>query len=145
MSISASIDLVFDREVSPVTLIETLINFGWSVNDNGHISYLPLSDDDQFDWEWCDINRWSSVLSILTSKAALKETVGLALTWEDSNIGGEILILSDGRNICFSLTSNRKEINNNSYTDFSWYLGKIIEPLCRSGFYPVKIECEHLR
>ena len=60
MSISASIDLKFlgygSKQISIKKIIQLLLNFGWTLKDNGKVSYLPLGDDDNFNWLHEDIN-----------------------------------------------------------------------------------------
>ena len=54
----------------------------------------------------------------------------MALTWRDSEIGGEFLIYPDGL-ILISLSINRKT-SNEGFTDVNWYLSKILPPLRKS-------------
>ena len=145
MSISANIELYFAEKIKPIMVIEVLISAGWSINDNGHISFLPHGDNEEYNWEWCDVNKWDAVLSTIGKKEMDAETIGIVLTWEDTNIGGNILFWKNRREVCFSLTSNRKKIEkDNLYTDFSWYLDKLINALCDIGIAPEKIICEHI-
>lgn len=144
MSISASIEFSFESKPRPIELIEKLINSGWSINDNGHISFLPYGDGEDYNWTWCDIGEWSNVLSIIDKKTKGGETIGLALTWKETNIGGELLVLNDENKVWFSLSCNRKSLTNeNNYTDFVWYLDKLVPILCKTGLCPKSIVCEH--
>jgi hypothetical protein len=145
MSISANIEFFFPEKIKPILVIETLISSGWTINDNGHISFLPVGDNDEYNWEWCDINKWETVDAIIDKKEKNGETIGLALTWKDTNIGGNVLFWKSREEFCFSLTSNRKKIGgDNLYTDFSWYLDKLITVLCNAEIQPEKIICEHI-
>ena len=54
MSVQASIDIEFanlsQNPKSPTDIIKMLLDGGWTLNDNGGISYLPVGDNDDFDW-----------------------------------------------------------------------------------------------
>jgi hypothetical protein len=57
MSIEASIniklvELTYENEnFSSIKIINLLLNFGWTFNDYGKMSYLPIGDNDNFDWK----------------------------------------------------------------------------------------------
>lgn len=55
MSASASIDIRLgnrkDVPMSKVQLIKLLLGFGWTLNDCGEVSYLPVGDEERFDWQ----------------------------------------------------------------------------------------------
>lgn len=69
--------------------------------------------------------------------------IGLVLTWEDFNIGGEILIWEDAMGAAFCLSINRKQQADNSRkTDFPWYLERISTALASANMQPMKIVCE---
>ena len=50
---------------SAVELIEVLLNNGWSVNDHGHISYLPFGDEDTFNWQHVALESWPKIVETL--------------------------------------------------------------------------------
>jgi len=126
MSVSAAIYIYFDQPVDVVKLINDLVESGWSYEDHGQIAFLPFGDDDCFDWQNDKLENWEKIQEILTEKASLEELVGLALTWKDTQIGGEILAHPSENYITFSLTINRQTTNENNNTDFSWYQEKFV-------------------
>jgi len=143
MGVSASIDFYFEHKISPLVFFETLINAGWSINDGGYISYLPIGDDDNLDWTRCDLSKWDDIKAIIKQKTVNKEIIGLVLTWKESNIGGEVLIWEDAMGAAFCLTVNRQQQSDNPRkTNFSWYLDRISTALASAGMQPIKITCE---
>jgi hypothetical protein len=143
MSISASLEFAFSDSFEVTGLIHCLLDGGWVYDDHGSISYLPLGDDDSFDWRRSDLSSWSEVISLVDQKARSNELVGIVLTWRDTLIGGEFLFYPDLRSVSVCLTVNRKIINADC-TDFSWYLEKINTPLTKGGYLLQKIVCEQL-
>ncbi|WP_201586081.1 hypothetical protein [Psychrobacter jeotgali] len=125
MSVSASIDISLSEEnIDPVTVFRYLLNHGWRIEDNGNKVFLPLHDDDMFDWQSSTDIEDCEIFNILIRKNNFKETLGVSLSWLDTNVGGEFLIDQDLM-ISISLSNNR-QINSYGMTDFDWYLSKII-------------------
>ncbi len=130
MSVSASIDIMLVNKnkiaVSPVMVIKQLINYGWTLNDNGYTTYLPLDDDDNYNWTQESIGE-ESLMAIISQKELKREVVGLAMTWEHTGIGGAFLARIDG-SVSVNLTINRKciELSENKFTDVNWYLHKLL-------------------
>ncbi len=128
MSVSASIDISLSEEnIDPVTIFRYLLNHNWRIEDNGNKVFLPLNDDDMFDWQSRTDIKDYEVFDILSRKNNIKETLGVSLSWLDTNVGGEFLIAQD-LTVSISLTNNR-QINSYGITDFDWYLSKIIPVL----------------
>lgn len=134
MSISASIDIKFvqceNNSISSIAILQKLLQFGWTFSDYGMVSYLPVGDNDDYDWQRENIST-DSIMKILSIKEQKKENIGVVLTWKDTDIGGQFLLWNDG-NLSINLTMNLKrldgidEINNINITDVSWYFARII-------------------
>ena len=120
--------------MSSVELIQRLLNFGWALNYNGKVSYLPLGDNDEFSWRAESISS-ESLLVILNEKEQRGELVGVVLTWKDSGIGGNFLVYNNGT-LSISLSINRKLIEDikSGITDLNWYLVKLIPVFSRDGW-----------
>lgn len=77
MSVSASIDVkVVNSQgcmVKPSDLIMQLIDFGWNPEYNSKMLYLPVGDEDDFDWQTEEYNL-QSLLSILKVKGKRSTT-----------------------------------------------------------------------
>lgn len=138
LSVSSSIDvqLSYHKEIkiSKVRLINELVNFGWTFNDNGQVSYLPIGDKDEFAWQRDNISI-ESLMRILQKKQELDEIIGIAMTWKNTNIGGAFLFINNGK-INISLSINRKLLNdgiiNTKSTDVTWYLQRLL-PVFNQG------------
>jgi hypothetical protein len=90
MAVSASIDIRLGNQDVPISksqLIKQLLDFGWTLNDCGKVSYLPIGDEDRFDWQREEISI-ESLMAILDEKEKHGETIGVAMTWQNSCIGG---------------------------------------------------------
>lgn len=124
MSVSSGLYMkIVGMGYSPIRILEILHKAGWNFDDYGLKAYLPLHDNGKFDWLFESISL-EELFLILIKKNSLKELIGVVLTWEDSNIGGEFLLDFDGK-ITVSLTINRRLLSN-GITDVNWYLEKII-------------------
>lgn len=141
MSISASIDINLKADIVPstisITAIQGLIGIGWTFDSDGNVFYLPLGDDDQFNWKTEFIHQ-EDLFNILKRKAELFELIGVSMTWQKSNVGGDFLFRSDG-SISIALSINRKTITGCSSTDLSWYLERLLP-----GFSRVNLLIERL-
>jgi len=129
MSVSASIKWGIHKknaEISWVKIIECLLANGWSLNDNNMMTFLPLHDNDMFAWQREQINE-EYLIKLLTDKEDAKESLGVCVTWEDSNIGGSLLTVGNN-GMLLSLTINRKTIRlceGQNVTDVNWYLLRV--------------------
>jgi hypothetical protein len=112
-----------------LVLVEALIDLGWSPIDNGGVSYLPLNDLDQFDWQHVPLEALADVHAVLRQKAQAGETVGIVLTWAQSGVGGEFLFSPDGTTV-FSASVNRKVVAA-QVTDVTWYIERLLPALHR--------------
>jgi len=125
------------KKMSSIKLIQRLLNYGWDLNDNGKVSYLPLGDNDEFAWRAESISS-ESLLAILNEKEQQGELVGIVLTWKDSRVGGDFLVYKDGT-LSISLSINRKIIEDveGEITDLNWYLVKLL-PVFKCDGWQVK-------
>lgn len=134
MSVSASIDIQFVQKendrMSSIAVLQKLIQFGWTFNDYGLVSYLPIGDNDDYDWQREDISI-DSIMNIISVKEQNRENIGVVLTWKDTDIGGQFLLWNDG-NLSINLTINLKrlegidESKNIKITDVNWYFTRLI-------------------
>ncbi len=145
MSTSASINVRFHNKFNPIELIHSLIEGGWTFNDYGHVSFLPVGDNGDYDWQWLSLQKQTEVWSILDQKIKNDEVIGIVLTTGKGLIGYELLIWEDRSSLCCNLSVNRKSLGEGSrLTDFNWYLNKI-EPCFKKLGIPISsINCEHV-
>ncbi|WP_145326110.1 hypothetical protein [Paenibacillus xylanexedens] len=127
MSVSASIEISLSKQISRMTILRKLEEFGWSYNDQGKVTFLPIGDEDDFNWQRKCIPT-DELLKILAIKDNQGELIGVAMTWKDTNIGGTFLIKKNGT-ILMSPDINRKVLDVESYnkvTDINWYTTKLV-------------------
>jgi len=131
MSLNSSIDIKLARrnnyKICATQLINTFINNGWKVIEGGKISYLPLGDDDDYDWQSEDITI-EQLNDIIENKEKSGEIIGVIMKCGDTDIGGSFLIYSE-LELSFSMTINRKTTkctNNHILTDVNWYVERIV-------------------
>lgn len=108
-------------------LIDLLCDGGWTVyNKKNNIEYLPVGDDDDFDWQEDNIT-YEELRNIVEMKQQRDELVGVVLFYEGTSHGIDIL-LKDLQNVIISIDVNRNRIGEerDSLTNFEWYFSKII-------------------
>jgi hypothetical protein len=132
MSVQASILIEFSNlpqeYKSQTDLIKMLLVGGWTFNDCGGTSYLPIGDIDDFDWIMQAQISQNELMLLLEEKEKRKELIGVVLTWQNTNIGGSFLFYHSSE-ISVSLNVDRKTlygINNFKMTDSNWYLSRLI-------------------
>lgn len=137
MSVESTIYVTIssEQDASIVQVIKLLLKNGWSIFDTQkRVSYLPLHDDDLFDWNVSTLSE-REVLHLLEQKEDIGEIIGLSLYWSDG-MTGIILLAYNLENMQFITEINRKTVttyDNQKRTDQEWYLKRIIEPLKSSG------------
>ena len=143
MSHAAGINITISSSTKSILeLIEVLVNNGWSVKDHSHISYLPLGDQDAFNWQHIAIAAWPKIVEILKQKEKSRELIGLVMTWKDANIGGEFLFFPEGQLVAVSWSVNRKALKHCAdFTDHSWYLTRVLTPLLKEGIVIESVQC----
>lgn len=137
MSVSASIEIELVG-IDITKTIQALLNNGWTFNDNGHKSYLPIGDNDSWDWCWDSLTD-EELLYILKKKEELGEIIGVGITWLDTARGGE-LIFENNKLLIFNLSNNRL-VGESSITDFEWYLKRIVGVFDKNEMEVKSIKC----
>lgn len=135
MSQTTYIDVKFNNDIDIIQIILSLRKSGWTENDNGKILFLPLGDDD-YNWLRKPQDQFATVLEEIKKKQMQGETIGISMTWEDSNIGGQFVYLPENNMLSFSVTINRIKLSNDPYNRFTaidWYYTKIITALAMCG------------
>lgn len=126
MSINASLDIRLYSKgnyvISSAQIIQAFINSGWNIQQKEKILYLPFGDHDDYDWQEKILSK-DAFFELIEKKEEANEVIGVGLFWDDTGIGGTLLLLSN-ESISFSITINRKILLNN-ITDVNWYLERI--------------------
>jgi len=142
MSVSASIDLrIVDvsskKVILPIKTLTILAQNGWSlINQYGYAGYLPVNDNDEFNWQGEKINE-PALMEILQKKEDLDELVGVNIYWQNTEIGGSILLWTEKiasqkkihTPMSFICDGNRKILSDDYHckiTDVNWYLTKLL-------------------
>lgn len=136
MSNYTCITFIFEDDKVPIiSIVEKLNKSNWLLNDNGKISYLPLNDDDNFDWESVSLEEKEDVLEIISEKEKQSELIGLVFTWDNTQIGGQFLFSNNIFSLIPSL--NRQKMSNSNLTNRSWYLERLV-PFLKDSFGGIK-------
>jgi hypothetical protein len=129
MSVSAGLYIQLEGDdLQAISLIRSLLESGWSLNDHGAVNILPLGDDDTFTWTSYSPFAEQEVWTTLERKQAAGEKIGVTLLFGDSGVGGEFLIDSSGL-VTFSATVERRQ--QGMWSDVTWYLERLLPALSR--------------
>ena len=113
-------------------IISDMLQVGWHLDDHGGISYLPIGDNDMFDWSEMPLSGKEELFHLIGVKEKANELVGVVLLWKDSHVGVQVLI-SNGL-VRFLPTVNRRVLEGKlEISDVSWYLATLIPPLVDGG------------
>lgn len=107
-----------------IDIIKIFQQIGWDIyNPQGKVEYLPIGDDDMFDWQHDKISL-IKLYDIISEKMARKELVGVNLFYNNS-VEGISLLANTTEEIMLSIDIYRRKINDYN-TDMVWYLENII-------------------
>ena len=107
-----------------IDIIKIFQQIGWDIyNPQGEVEYLPIGDDDMFDWQHDKISL-IKLYDIISEKMARKELVGVNLFYNNS-VEGISLLANTTEEIMLSIDIYRRKINDYN-TDMVWYLENII-------------------
>ena len=128
MSVSASLEIKLShrlgQQISPLNIVELLRRFGWSFRLEGRVSYLPVGDIDDFNWTNEALSD-DALLSVLQQKEITGEIIGVAMTWRDTEIGGQFLFARQST-VSINLNINRIVLASCApLTDVSWYISRL--------------------
>ena len=142
MSISASIDIVLQPKTKTLSdLFSVLLAAGWSESDHGQLTCMDTGDE--FDWSEKNIDDLNLVLNRLTGILAKEQPIGIVLTWPKELIGGMFVISPKERMLSVICSIYRKTLDSSPrWTDYSWYLERLIVPLEKSGYQIESITCQ---
>lgn len=133
MSRSAYLEINYHgKSYTKYDLILALLRAGWTLKDEGMITFLPMHDQD-YAWSTTSSDNESFVLNTVQHKEVLGEVLGLVMLWRDSRIGGQFLFHKESI-LSLNLTRNRKELEEAAnFTDVNWYLMRFLPPLLNVG------------
>ena len=142
MSTIAYLDLELhardDKMLSAKDILSLLVKHNWSFFMDGEAMFLPIGDDDMYDWQGTSTMSESALFDLAVQKSQLNERVGVSLYWKDSGVGGEVII---GRpnSLSFSLSANRRTIFDR-IPDVNWYLERLLPCFCEDGVCILRLE-----
>lgn len=141
MSVSAAMYLELDRVCDPIKIIRALLHDGWSYDDHGHITYLPVGDNEDYNWQFADLNDWGEVTRVLQDKFVSSEPLGLSLLWSHTQVGGNFIFDPNNKSVAVHLCINRVSIGSNTQTtNFQWYEEKIFPAFEKNALGILKCE-----
>ena len=126
----------YSKEISDI--IKLLNKIGWGFK-NEKMEYLPLNDNEMYDWQ-NDALSYEKLFFIITQKQKKGENVGIILYHCKSDVGITFIAKSTDE-VFLLLDINRKLINGDfseiswggDYTDISWYIVNIAAELEKEG------------
>lgn len=131
-SVSLNVKLNSNAIHSCKEIIILLLRFGWNIEKNSKITFLPLNDDDMFDWTSSDIT-FDDFIKLVEEKENAKEIVGVELYWKSTDIGGHLLMYNNS-DFSIEFNINTKYVEEMiKIPDFNWYAEKTIPCLNQGG------------
>lgn len=140
MSVQASITISFSiikGRVSPIEIINTLLSKGWTFNDHGGITYLPLGENEGFDWNFQEKISGDLIMEIIKEKEQRQEVIGVAMTWHNTNTGGLFMFREDNQ-LSILVNINRKTFPDSGgleITDVNWYLSRLLPVFSKNNLF----------
>ena len=107
-------------------IIDALNKIGWNYSKDGQIEYLPLNDNDCFDWQKDSLST-EELFSIIDQKQEQNELCGVVLYHKTTDRGITMLVRNT-KEIMLNIDVNRKTIYQ-EFTDVSWYIEMIFAKL----------------
>lgn len=102
---------------------------GWGFADN-QMEYLPIHDNDMFDWKKESLSL-EKLFSVISQKQSIGELIGVVL-YHNYSDKGITFLARNTKEINLSIDINRQKVND-EYTDISWYIMNIVAELEKSG------------
>ncbi len=131
-SVSLNVKLDSNNMLCCKEIINLLLKTGWNIQKNSNITFLPLNDDDMFEWTTSETTLYDFI-KLVDEKEYLDEIVGVELYWEDTDIGGHLLMFNNS-DFSFDLNINTKYIGEKvKIPDFNWYAERIIPYLSQES------------
>ncbi len=127
MSISGSIAVKFYEQegYSAIGCIRLLLDNGWRFGNDAGLSYLPLGDGDNYDWQEMRDND-PKIWDVLAEKEKCDEQIGIWMTWGDTGIGGNFIF---GEDLEFFVILAHHVLGSSRFTDFSWFTSRLLPAL----------------
>ncbi len=124
-SVSLDISLTSKNNCFIEDIIRTLLNNDWYIVKNKQTTYLPIGDNDMYDWTSKEVTE-QELFNIIKIKEDQNEIIGLELYYLNSEIGFHLLIFNT-KELTLMIDINKKYINKEmGILDFNWYIEKII-------------------
>lgn len=114
-------------------LIQLLLDNGWSIsNSEGMVAYLPVGDNDSFNWQCVHMTE-EELWRIIGVKTENNELIGLQLYWKSDNPGLDLLVShsrddgGDYFDVNIGMDLYRKDIISElSLPNYNWYARHIL-------------------
>lgn len=145
MATDAFTQFTINPSVNPLEVIELFLKSGWTQIDQGKVSYLAHTpDDDDYDWIDRPCSQWDSVKAEILKKINLSQKIGIQLYFEQ--VGGIFIfktLANKNLDVMISWSINRRVLKNN-LTDFSYYENELIRTLKSGGLRVEQMKSEQI-
>lgn len=121
MSMDVYTDIEFEEGFSPTEVIRNLVVSGWTLFHQGKAYYLPVGDDDMFDWQSEALSE-KELFSILSEKEKKGEVIGVGLRFGNLEHGATVTFDHNKRTIFFNWFATKKF---EKPSDFDWFIERI--------------------
>jgi len=123
MSFTGHIDIYLHQDLQndeAVELINCYLNNGWTINDNGKITYFIGKD---YDFQSAELENKAPIINLLKGAIHNKTVCGITMFDAAENTGGE-LIFHDTTHLSFSISINKKYTDDTVF-DYDFYIKRL--------------------
>jgi hypothetical protein len=134
MSITSILEITYKPEKVPFSkILALLLDYGWTLDDHGAITFLPPSATDVSEWQRIALDQKAVVLEAMEKKEQQGEISGVVVTWKDSKSGSTILFEERGRFVLHLDVNRPRSSSVHKFTNVNWYLDRLLSPLISHG------------
>ena len=123
MGLQASIDIKYHYEIEFKTLMETLFNHGWTVENYSGIVYTI--DDEDFNWKDAELSEKDVIMQLMFEAFSNNKLACIELSLPNL-VGCSFHFMPGKRYIMLLVSIQRVKLENSNLTDYSFYIKKLL-------------------
>ena len=138
MSIVSSIDVTLFDAPAPSQTLDILHDAGWQFWE-GRVSYQHFIEYIEADWSYAEPGEWENTQRLLDAKCSEGQKIAIQQQWRDED--EEVIFTFYSRDVVHVLLSGFSHRICGRFSDFSWYLDRILCPLDKAQYTILEVTC----